>query len=274
MTNHRDNAQLFRALHTGDHPLALPNAWDVPSAKLIEAAGAAAIATTSAGVAWALGAADGEQVDKQQALAAVARIAAAVDIPVTADVEAGFGKDPQAVAETIRQVIAAGVVGVNIEDSVQGRPEPLRPVAEQSARIAAARAAADDEGTRLFINARIDTYLSAAGGPAETLSRAATYLEAGADGIFVPGVVDPVTTKELAEGVDAPLNVMAGAGAPPVAELATLGVARISLGSGIAQAAHELVRRAAHELLTDGTYETLSGAADYAELNALLGSRP
>ncbi|MDO0938211.1 isocitrate lyase/phosphoenolpyruvate mutase family protein [Streptomyces sp. DG2A-72] len=277
MTNQntlRDQAQAFRALHVPGRPLVLPNAWDTASACLVEDAGAAAVATTSAGLAWELGAPDGDRLERDAAIEAVARIAAAVDVPVSADIESGYAQDPAGVADTVRAVLAAGAVGVNIEDALHGAGEgPLRPVAEQAERIAAAREAADTAGVPLYVNARIDTFLRGAGGVDLTLERAAAFLAAGADGIFVPGAVDPGTVKLLADGIDGPLNVMAGPGAPPVAELAALGVARVSVGSGMTQAAHALVRRATRELLTAGTYESLADGLDYGELNALLGRK-
>lgn len=288
MTNQKpthETALAFHALHIPGRPLVLPNAWDTVSARLVEEAGAAAVATTSAGLAWDLGTADGDRLDRDRALGAVARVAAAVRVPVSADIESGYAKDAAGVGDTIRAVLAAGAVGVNIEDALyegegddgegvgdgDGGRGPLRPVAEQAERIAAARAAADAAGVPLFINARIDTVLRGAGGVEETLERAAAFLAAGADGIFVPGAVDPGTVKSLVAGVEGPLNVLVGPGAPSVAELAALGVARISTGSSIAQAAHAVVRRAARELLSAGTYDSLTGGLDYAELNTLLG---
>ncbi|MFB9356971.1 isocitrate lyase/PEP mutase family protein [Actinoplanes nipponensis] len=248
----------FRDLHVPGRPLILVNAWDAASARLVAAAGAAAIGTTSAGVAWSLGAPDGDALPPDgdalppaAAVAAVERIVAAVAVPVTADVERGYGD----VAETVRRISAAGAAGVNIEDGATARPD----------RIAAARAAAPG----LFLNARIDTYLAGAGGLDETVERATAYLAAGADGIFVPGVTDPATVAALVARIDAPVNVMAGPGAPPVGELAALGVARISLGSSVAQAAYGLVARAAAAVLGDGGYAELAGAADYGTLNAL-----
>ncbi|MFJ9814931.1 isocitrate lyase/phosphoenolpyruvate mutase family protein [Streptomyces sp. NPDC101151] len=267
----RDAALAFRALHEPGRPLVLPNAWDPVSAAVVAEAGAAAVATTSAGLAWALGAADGDRLDRGRALAAVARIVDAVRVPVTADIEGGYAEDAAGVADTVSAVITAGAVGVNIEDARhEAGGEPLRPVAEQAERIAVARAAADEQGLPLFINARIDTFLSGAGGVDATLERAAAFRAAGADGIFVPGAVDPHTVKALVAGIDGPLNVMVGPGAPTVAELAALGVARISAGAGLAQAAHALVRRAARELLREGTYGALAGGFDYGELNTLL----
>ncbi|MCS0599874.1 isocitrate lyase/phosphoenolpyruvate mutase family protein [Streptomyces sp. LP11] len=264
------SALAFRALHVPGDPLVLPNAWDAGSAAVVAGAGAPAVATTSAGLAWALGAADGDRLDREGALAAVARIAAAVRVPVSADIEAGYAEDPAGVADTVRAVLAAGAVGVNIEDAQhRSDAEPLRPVAEQAERIAAARAAADRAGVPLFVNARVDTFLRGAGGVDLTLERAAAFRAAGADGIFVPGVTDPATVKALVAGVDGPLNVLVGPGAPSVAELAALGVARVSAGSALAQAAHALARRAARELLERGTYGALADGYDYGELNAL-----
>ncbi|MFJ2154888.1 isocitrate lyase/phosphoenolpyruvate mutase family protein [Streptomyces sp. NPDC087856] len=273
MTNQntlRDRALAFRALHVPGRPLVLPNAWDAASARIVEDTGAAAVATTSAGVAWALGVPDGDLLGRERAVAAVARIAGSVAVPVSADIESGFAEDPAGVADTVRAVLAAGAVGVNIEDALYGGEGVLRPVAEQAERIAAAREAADAEGVPLFVNARIDTFLRGAGGVDATLERAAAFRAAGADGIFVPGTVEPGTVKELAYGIDAPLNVMVGPGAPPVAELAALGVARVSAGSSVALAAYAVVRRAARELLDTGTYGEQTGGLGYGELNSLL----
>jgi len=274
MTNLTDKAVLFRSLHTGGTVLALPNAWDVASARLIEDAGARAIATTSAGVAWSLGAADGDELDRDRALDLISRVTAAVAVPVTADIESGFAATAEGVAETVRGVLAAGAVGVNLEDAHHRGASPLRPLPEQCERIAAARQAADATKIPLFINARVDTYLRAVGDPAtrlqETLDRAAAYVAAGADGVFVPGVVDPATVTDLVKGLTAPLNVLAGPGAASVAEFGALGVARVSLGSAVAEAAYAVARRAARELFSTGTYGSLAGALNYQEVNSLL----
>ncbi|WP_406297480.1 isocitrate lyase/phosphoenolpyruvate mutase family protein [Embleya sp. NBC_00888] len=275
MTSLRDTALTFRALHTSAAPLALANVWDAAGARLVADAGASAVATTSAGVAWGLGAADGDRLGRERALELIARVVAAVDVPVTADIESGFGEDPEGVAETIRGVLAAGAVGVNLEDALHTGSVPLRTPVDQAERIAAARAAADAAGVPLFINARLDTYLRGVGdGPderlRETLDRATAYLAAGADGIFVPGVTDPTTVATLAETLPAPLNVLVGPGAPAVAELGKLGVARVSLGSAIAEAAYAVVRRSARELFETGTYSSLTDTIPYGDLNALL----
>jgi 2-methylisocitrate lyase-like PEP mutase family enzyme len=266
MTSIQDKATAFHALHHGS-VLTLPNAWDVASARIVEEAGAAAVATTSAGVAWSLGAPDGDRLGRDLAVELIARIAAAVSVPVTADIESGFADTPAGVGETIRRVIDAGAVGVNLEDGNLSPDEHAR-------RVAAARQAADAAGVALYVNARTDVFLRGLGEPAGRLKnaveRAAAYLAAGADGIFVPGVVDPETVKTLVAEIDAPLNVMAGAGAPAVPELAALGVAQISVGPSLAEAAYAVARRSAVELLTTGTYDALAGALTYGELNALI----
>ncbi|MER7893412.1 isocitrate lyase/phosphoenolpyruvate mutase family protein [Micromonospora sp. NPDC094482] len=270
MSEHHTRAELFRSLHTPGAPLVLVNAWDAASARIVAAAGARAVATTSAGVAWSLGAADGDVLGRDAAVDLVRRLVAAVPLPVTADIESGFGATPDEVAATVRAVIAAGAVGVNVEDARRDAGTPLRDLPDQCARLAAVRAAADAAGLPLYLNARIDTFLSGTGGVGETVARATAYLAAGADGIFVPGVVDPETVGALVRAIPAPLNVLAGPGAPPIAEFARLGVARVSLGSAIAEAAYAVVRKAADEAFGAGTYGALADALDYGTLNALM----
>jgi len=244
-------AREFQALHQKP-PLVLPNAWDAGSAKAIEAAGAQAIATTSAGVAWAAGTADAGGLTRSDAFEALRRIVAAVSVPVTADIESGYGGSPAEVAATVAEVIAIGAVGINLEDSAN---RALIDPAAQAERIAAALEAAIAAGIELCINARIDTYFF--GDPAETVERAAAYTEAGADVVFVPGLLDPVAIRQLVAAISLPLNLMVGPGAPTVAELVELGVARISVGPAITARAYALAGAAAAELLTDGTYNTL-----------------
>ncbi|MDT0266257.1 isocitrate lyase/phosphoenolpyruvate mutase family protein [Streptomyces sp. DSM 44915] len=267
-------ARLLHTLHRGAQPLLLANAWDVASARLAARAGAAAIATTSSGVAWSLGAPDGDRLARDAAIALVGRIAAAVPLPVTADLESGYAVDAAGVRETIGLALAAGAAGVNLEDSSHDPAEPLRPVAEQAERLAAARAAADAAGVPLFVNARVDVFLRRPGAhPAlldATLERGRAYLAAGADGVFVPGVTDPALVRELTTALPAPVNLLVGPGAPPVAELAAAGAARLSLGSAVAQAAYATAARAAGEFLTTGGYQPLTPALDYGDLNALL----
>jgi 2-methylisocitrate lyase-like PEP mutase family enzyme len=272
-------AERLRALHDADAGvLILPNAWDAASAAVIAQAGAQAIATTSGGIAWSAGRRDGQGLTRAEMIERVREIAAAVAVPVTADVEGGYGPGPGDVAVTVEAVIAAGAAGVNIEDSrVPGGP--LFGPAEQAARIKAARYAAASAGlSGLFINARTDVFLFGVGAeqarPADVLARCRAYAEAGADGLFVPGLLDLEVLAELAAASPLPLNVMAGPGAPPVAELAAAGVRRVSVGTAIAQSAYTLAGRAAAELLTTGGYAALDGALDFGTLNGLFVRAP
>ncbi|GAA1964329.1 isocitrate lyase/PEP mutase family protein [Kitasatospora viridis] len=270
-----EKALAFHALHRADRPLALANVWDVAGARIVAEAGAPAIATTSAGVAWALGTPDGGKLGRALAVELIARVTAAVALPVTADIEDGFADSPAGVGETVAAVLAAGAVGINLEDSDRSGRAPLLPVDEQAARLAAARAAADAAGIPLYINARIDSYLRGVGADAEarrqeTLDRAAAYVAAGASGVFVPGLTDPAELSAIAAGLTVPLNVLVGAGAPTVEELGKAGVARVSLGSAVAESAYAVVRRAARELYRQGSYDEVAEAIPYPELNALL----
>lgn len=260
------NVLLFRSLHDPQRPLALSNAWDVASAVITEAAGAPAIATSSAGVAWSLGLPDGDRLDRARAVAVVAAIAAAVTVPVTADIEGGYADSAEGVADTVTDVLEAGAVGINLEDG-------SRTPAEASARIAAARRAADTAGVPIFINARTDVLLAGIGSLerqlTETLARAERYVSAGADGIFVPGAVAAESIAALTAGISVPVNVMVGPGALSVADLGRLGVARVSLGSSVAQAAYAVAHQAAKELAATGTYGAAVDALDYGLLNEL-----
>ncbi|WP_243727450.1 isocitrate lyase/PEP mutase family protein [Actinocrispum wychmicini] len=250
----------FASLHKPGDPLLLPNAWDVASAVLIANAGAKAVATTSAGVAWSLGVPDAADLGADRLAAVVARITAAVDVPVSVDIEAGYDD----VAATVTAVVQAGAVGVNIEDRADG---VMFTPAEQADRLVEARAAADRLGAPLWINARTDVYLAGVGGLAEAQERAAAY--SVADSLFVPGLIDLDAIAELAEG-PLPIAVMAWAGAPSVADFAKAGTVRISLGSAIAQAAYAVATRATVEMLTQGTYDTTAGGSDYGAVNKAL----
>lgn len=265
-------AGTFARLHRPGHPLLLPNAWDVASAVTIAAAGAAAVATTSGGVAWSLGVPDAADLGAERAAAVIERIAAAVTVPVSADIEAGYGPGTDAVLATVTAVVQAGAVGINIEDRLPGQTVLLDP-AEQADRLAAARTAASRLGVPLWINARTDVFLAGQGPAgrllAEAADRAVAYAAAGADSIFVPGLTDPAAIAKLAAG-PLPVAVMAGPGAPPVAELAAAGAARISLGTAIAQAAYAVAARATTELLTAGTYTATADGVDYGQMNAAL----
>jgi 2-methylisocitrate lyase-like PEP mutase family enzyme len=253
----------FLALHHGPG-FVLPNAWDQGSARILEQVGFPALATTSAGIAFALGRPDAS-LDGETMLEHVAQIVSSVSVPVSADLEAGYGASPKDVARTIARVVELGVVGANLEDQVDGE---LFEVDEAADRIGAARAAAP-AGT-FVINARTDTYFGAGTGDvfAETIERATRYIEAGADCIFVPGVDDADTIRRLADEIAAPLNIVAGLTATmtDAPTLFSLGVKRVSLGGSIARAALSFVERAGRELLESGTLGFLEGAISYAEL--------
>lgn len=277
MTQH-ELAAHFRALHSPSAPLVLPNAWDAMSARIVEEAGAKAIATTSAGVSWALGYPDGQGLTRDAMLDAVRRIVDVVRVPVTADMESGYGTGtPEDVAETARGVIDVGAIGMNIEDSPGSDGAPMLDADMQARRLAAARKAADRTGVHLFINARIDTYLRKIGDEArrfdETVRRARMYVEAGADGVFVPLVMDAETIGRLAAAVGAPMNVIGGPGVPSVPELAKLGVARVSVGPGLARAVMAFVRKSAGETLGAGTYASLAEQFTSPEANGLFARR-
>jgi 2-methylisocitrate lyase-like PEP mutase family enzyme len=269
-----ERAGRFRRLHDAP-PLVLANAWDAASARVIELAGASALATTSAGVSWALGRPDGQRLERGEMIEAVRRIAAAVEVPVNADIESGYGEGTaEDVAVTVRAVIEAGAAGINLEDAVGGE---LLPPDRQAERIGAARAAAAAAGTDLVINARTDVYLVGSGAPdqrlEETIRRARVYRAAGADCLFVPRVVDRDTIGRLIAAIGMPLNILAGPGAPGTRELAALGVTRVSIGPAIALAALEATRRATRELLERGTYEAMATSVPFAETNGMFASR-
>jgi 2-methylisocitrate lyase-like PEP mutase family enzyme len=271
--NQSDRAARFRALHD-QRPLVLPNAWDASSARVIELAGAQAIATTSAGVSWALGRPDGQGLRREEMLGTIAHIVRAVSVPVTADVESGYGGgSPGDVADTVRALVALGVAGINLEDTPGADGEVLMAPEAHAARIRAAREASRDAGGDLVINARTDVYLFAVGEPEsrfdETVRRASLYRAAGADCVFVPGVIDAETIAALVQAIDGPLNVMAMPGAPSVSRLGELGVARVSVGPAIAQAALAATRRAARELVEQGTYGALAEGMPFPEANGM-----
>lgn len=275
-TMQRDRADALRRLHAGPGILLLPNAWDVATARLVQEAGFAAIATTSAGIAWAAGFPDGERISRAEMLDAVRRIADAASVPVTADVEGGYGSTSEAAAETARGVIAAGAVGLNLEDGTADGS--LLDVGRHVERIQAVRAAGASAGVHIVINARTDAFevkgWDAARRFAETVRRANAYHAAGADCLFVPHVSDGETIGRLARELDGPLNVIAGPPAPPIRELERLGVRRASLGPRVVQAALGLVRRAVRELREQGTYETMADLIiPFAELQHLMAPR-
>jgi 2-methylisocitrate lyase-like PEP mutase family enzyme len=269
-----DQASALRALHHGQRPLVLANAWDAASARLVEEAGFPAVATTSAGIAYALGYADGERVSRKDMLQAVRRIAAAVSVPVTADVEAGYGPGPDAMARTTRDLVAAGAVGLNLEDARGKSRRKLLPTAAQVERVRAVRETGHSVGVPVVINARTDTFQLAKRTSAlgEAIERGNAYLEAGADCVFVPFVRDRETIAELVRGIHGPINILGGPGTPSVDELAALGVQRVSVGSAPMRATLGLARRIAHDLRERGTYELIQEwAVPFEEMQRLFG---
>ncbi len=264
-----DKAAALLALHSGPG-FVLPNAWDAGSARILEQVGFPAIATTSAGIAWSCGVPDGEALDRDTMLEHVGRIVAAVSVPVTADLEAGYGDTPDDVGYTVARAVELGAVGCNIEDASKGG---LIGLDEAVDRLAAARAAAPS-GT-FVLNARTDTYFAGPTGDAfaETVERAVRYVEAGADCIFVPGVIEEDTIRRLAAAIPGPLNVVAGlANVVDAPTLFSLGVKRVSLGGSLARAAFSMLERAGQELLDSGTLGFLDGAIAYADLQRRFGS--
>jgi len=268
-------AAAFRAMHSGKEILLLPNVWDVASARIIEEAGFGAVATTSAGIAFSLGYPDGQKISREEMLAAVARIVRSVRVPVTADVEAGYGSTPEAAARTTQGVIEAGAVGLNLEDAASDSGTPLVELPLQLEKIRAVREVAARLKVSLVVNARTDVYLLQVGDPAkrydEAVRRLRAFRDAGADCVFLPGVRDAATIGRLVSDLRCPLNILAGSGSPSVPELSKLGVARVSLGSGPMRATLGLLRRLAEELQKAGTYSAMDGAPPHDEINRLLG---
>lgn len=252
MSEQVQKAEHFRSLHHAAHALVLPNAWDAASARVFEQAGFPAIATTSAGIASLLGYPDGQVIPRDEMLFVIGRIAASVAVPVTADIEAGYGRTISEVLETVRQAIRLGIVGINLEDSTH-LPDPLvLNVGYQSNLIRAVREEAESHGVPLVINARTDIYLrevGAIGGRYDrTVERAAAFLEAGADCFYPIGLSDGVKIARLVQQVDGPVNILAGPGVPTIRELETMGVRRISFGSALMRATLPLVQRMAARL--------------------------
>ena len=277
MISYRSRAAAFRALHHGPAILVVPNAWDAVSARLFELAGFACVGTTSAGIAWSLGYPDGQKVPRDVMIATVDRIVRATNLPTTADIEAGYGVSPESVAETVRSAIAAGAVGVNIEDAIgDGGDSQLFEISLQRERIAAAREAADTGvgyGEGAVVNARTDLFWLSVG-PEQTrlarcMDRLEVFREAGADCVFVPRVSSPDLISVIVKRAGLPLNILASATGPDVGALEALGVARVSVGSGIARQAAAAVQRAALILSSGNLDELLAGATGYTEMNAL-----
>jgi 2-methylisocitrate lyase-like PEP mutase family enzyme len=264
----REKAERFLGFHHGGEILVLLNSWDVGSSKLIEASGYKAVATTSMGIAASLGYPDCQVIQLAEMLAAITGIVNAVEVPVSVDIEAGYGDDLEEIIDSVGQIIATGIVGINIEDSVDMNPVL---VDEQAfcERISAIRRLSDSMGFHLVINARTDSFYTSSGSAqqklAESIRRGNKYREAGADCIFVQPVWDRETIATLVKEIDAPINILSnptiGAGLPPsIRELQDLGVARVSLGSSLMKATLALIKKVADELSEKGTYGILSDA--------------
>ena len=258
-------AEQLRALHNSPEVLILPNAWDCASARIFEELGFPAIGTTSAGVAFSRGYPDGQVIPPQEMLSAVSAIARAVKVPVTADLEGGYGD----IAETAAALIESGAVGLNLEDILGHGAESLASIDEQVSRIAAVRKAGP-----VVLNARTDLYLLEIGAAETRFDRACerlkAYRDAGADCLFIPGITSEELIARFVDALRFPINVLAVAGTPAVARLKALGVARVSVGSGIMRSALGHTRRVAEALQQTGTFEKmLEGSIPFAEVNAL-----
>lgn len=268
MTARPQDAASFHALHRDF--LILPNAWDAASARIVQEAGAKAIATSSAAVAWAHGAADGNVFSVAKLVGVIEEIARVVSVPITCDAEAGYSDDLSRVGETITALVNAGAVGINLEDGKAPHELHLR-------KIEAARNAAEHAGVNLYINARTDVYLKKLvpedKALEETLRRGAALKNAGASGLFTPGAVKPNEIAVIAEGAGLPLNVMAWPGLPKTDELKRLGVKRLSGATGLFNAAMEGLRAAAADFLASGDSDQLwSRRGQPLDYNKLFGN--
>lgn len=272
-SEHRKLAEDFRKLHRAPPILLLPNSWDPMSARIFEAAGFPAAATTSGGLAWALGYQDGEKAPWPEVVAATHRIAEAIRVPLTADIETGYGATPDALARSVTEIIGAGAVGVNLEDGTPNPQEPVRTIDDAAARIRAARAAASAAGVPIVINARVDLYLKHVGDEAtrftETVRRAEAYLAAGADCIFVFAVADIDLIKKLTAAIKAPVNVVGRAGGPGLKALEAAGVARVSIASGASMVVMSTIQRIAEELHQKGEFDILKASITRVEAQKL-----
>jgi 2-methylisocitrate lyase-like PEP mutase family enzyme len=253
MSEQAKRAERFLALHHGKRPLLLPNPWDRGSAKLFASLGFEALATTSSGSAATLGLLDGA-VTREQAIASAAAIVTATELPVSADLENGFGEDPDEVAETIRLALAAGLAGASIEDYSGREEEPIYALELASERVAAAAEVAHGGPTRLVLTARAENHLHGVTHLADTIARLRAYEEAGADVLYAPGITRLEDIRQVVDSVGLPVNVLARPGVPSVDELAKAGVRRISVGGAFAFAALGAAAEAARELIEQGTY--------------------
>lgn len=262
-------ANAFQARHRSGHVLVLPNVWDALSARLFVEAGFDALATTSGGVAWALGYPDGEIAPWSEVVAATALIVRVAGVPVTADIEAGYGATPAEVGAHVAEIIQTGVVGINLEDGLHG---PIRDTDDAATRIAAAREAANAEGVPIVINARCDALLQRRGDDRtrlqSTIARCKTYLAAGADCVYPFGLRDPAAIAAFVKSVDAPVNIMGRPGLPDAASLGRMGVARITLGTAPTLVAMAAIQQLATDLYAQAGFESLGTALQYPDVQA------
>ncbi len=278
-TTQAEKAESFRAMHDRQHILVLPNAWDAASARIFEAAGFSAIATTSAGLSHTAGYADGERIPRADMLTLVRWIASSVNVPVSADIESGFGEDDAALTATISAIIEVGAVGINLEDSRKTAQRELYSLDEAVARIRVARAAASRAGVPLVINARTDVFLLGVGDKSRrvdlAIERLNAYRRAGADCLYPIGYLDHDTIARLAREIDGPINVMGAPGVPSVSDLERLGVARVSTASGPARVAMTATMKLAEQLRRDGSFAVFGGDVMTPQAaNALMARAP
>lgn len=254
----------FLALHHGATPLLLPNPWDIGSARLFAAMGFDALATTSSGFAASIGRLDG-QVTREEALAHAAEIVHATALPVSADLEKGFGADPAAVADTYTLAAQTGLAGASIEDSTGDQHDPILAIDAAAERVRAAAEAAHGVHAHFVLTGRSENYLHGRPELADTIRRLQAYQEAGADVLYAPGVTRAEDIRSIVTSVDRPVNVLARPTVPPIAELGTLGVARVSVGGAFAFAAFGAAVEAARELREHGTYGYLARSRSGSE---------
>jgi 2-methylisocitrate lyase-like PEP mutase family enzyme len=270
-------AEDFRKLHRAPPILLLPNCWDPMSARIFEAAAFPSVATTSGGLSWALGYPDGEKAPWSEVVAATRRIVDTVRVPVSADIEEGYGSTPEAVGRNVAEIIRTGAIGINLEDGTPRPEQPVRPIEDAAARIRAARAAAAAEGVPIVINARVDLYLKAVGDEAsrfaETVRRAQAYIAAGADCIFPFALADLDVIRRLAAAIQAPINVVARVGTPPLRQLEAAGAARVSVASGPTLAVMSLTQRIATELRRKGEFDILHADLKRVDAQRLFADR-
>jgi len=269
-----EKAEEFRSLHNSNHILILPNAWDVPSARVFEDAGFPAVATSSAALAVSLGYPDGEAIGKEELFSAVTRIASRLTVPLSVDIESGFGATLDQLSDTIRRVIRAGGVGVNLEDISNFESKTLFSIERQVERIRMVRNVSDSLEVPLVINGRTDAYRYSMGDESakleEAIRRSNAYSDAGADCLYPMGVATEAAIATFVKAVHKPVNIMARKGTPTIRELERIGVRRLSLGPSAMYATMGLLKGIAGELKQNGTYDTLlTGAITFDELNAL-----